>query len=317
MMQLIQKRHVLLLAPLFVLASSAQGVTAKFVKNKLDKITPEDSIWASAPEETVMLMAQPTTPKPATTTTESVIAQAVHNGETIVFRVSWKDPSADFGGRLAKFSDGVALQFPSTFKGDAPPIVMGAKGMPVHILHWRAQFEKDRELGRVRTIKELYPNSAVDQYPFDYKVLNTDAEKDLSPETRAMLKKARDSNAKVAKADHYGAPLGKDQREMYSHGIAAGNPSSYPKLQGVDEIVAEGYGTSQVVDKPQATAYGTWKKGEWKVIFIRPLDIKDRSTLGIGATNNIGFAVWRGEQSEAGSRKSVTLQWSPLQIEKQ
>lgn len=315
MTRLIQKRHVLYLAPLFLLSASAQALTAKFVKNKLDKVTTQDALWKNAPEETVVLMAQPTTPKPETTTTESVIAQALHNGETIVFRIRWKDPSADYGGRLGQFSDGVALQFPGSFQGEPPPIVMGAKGMPVHILHWRAQFEKDRELGRVRTVKELYPNSVVDQYPFDYKIMNG-GDKDLSPETRAMIKKGQ-ADAKAKGDDNHGAPFGKEQREMYSHGRAAGNPSSYPKLQGVDEIVAEGYGTSQVIDKPAAVARGSWKQGEWSVIFARPINMKGRSTLGVNAANNVGFAVWRGEKSEAGSRKSVTLQWSPLQIEKQ
>lgn len=313
---LMRKKEMLILTAGLLCAWPAEAVTAKFVKDKLDKVTPQDKLWVNAPEETVTLMAQPTTPKPKETTTESVIVQALHNGEQAVFRVRWKDASADYGGRLAKFSDGVALQFPMTFKGEAPPIVMGAKGMPVHILHWRAQFEKDRELGRVRTVKELYPNSTVDQYPFDYKVMTAD--KDLSPETRDLIKKSRQSDDSKNKSDdHHGAPFGSDQRDMYSHGRAAGNPSSYPKIRGLDEIVAEGYGTSQVVESPQATAYGAWEKGEWKVVFIRPVEIKGRSTLGVGAPNNIGFAVWRGEKDEAGSRKSVTLQWIPLQIEKQ
>lgn len=152
------------------------------------------------------LLAQPMiAPRPETTTTDSVIVQAVHDGTRAAFRLRWKDTEKSEAGRLGEFSDGLALEFPLR-DGPPPPVMMGAKDMPVHLFHWRAQYQRDKEQGKP-SIKDLYPNQSIDMYPHEYKE----------------------------------APVGSPSAaEKFSPGVAEGNPQSYAKT-GVDEIVAEGF----------------------------------------------------------------------------
>jgi len=169
-------------------------------------------------------------------------------------------------------------------EGDPPPIFMGAKDSPVHIYHWRAQYEIDEKVG-IRTTKDLYPNAELDMYPLEFK-----------------------DHGKIA-------PITEAQREVFLPGRAAGNPQSYRKL-ALDEIFAEGFGTSEVAEKPNAIAFGKWEKGQWTVVISRPLkpNRKTASKLQIGKENYMAFAVWQGGKLEVGARKSVTMAWAPLQI---
>jgi len=108
----------------------------------------------------------------------------------------------------------------------------------------------------------------------------------------------------------------KNKKNVFSHGKAAGNPQAYPKTKALDEIYAEGFGTSQVIDNHEAIANGEWKNGEWNVVISRPLKAKVGSSLETGKPNFICFAVWQGGKSEVGSRKAVSLVWTPLELKK-
>jgi hypothetical protein len=174
------------------------------------------------------------------------------------------------------------MQFPVKSNKNPPPIFMGAKNDPVHIFHWRAQFQLDKEKG-LRTMKDLYPNMNPDMYPMEFK-------------DEGHLKGLSD-----------------DKREVFSYGRAAGNPASYAK-KGVDEIFAEGYGSSSVIQNVEAIADGQWKNGEWTVVISRPLKREGGSVLPLGGNSNLAFAVWQGSKDEVGSRKSVTMEWLPLHI---
>ncbi len=226
------------------------------------------------------LLAQPMiAPRPETTTTDSVIVQAVHDGTRAAFRLRWKDTEKSEAGRLGEFSDGLALEFPLR-DGPPPPVMMGAKDMPVHLFHWRAQYQRDKEQGKP-SIKDLYPNQSIDMYPHEYKE----------------------------------APVGSPSAaEKFSPGVAEGNPQSYAKT-GVDEIVAEGFSTSSVQEGHGSLAQGAWANGEWTLVIVRPLVIDGGSTLKPGGTSNIAFAVWQGGKGEVGSRKCLTMQWTPVKVQ--
>ncbi|MFZ5889460.1 MAG: ethylbenzene dehydrogenase-related protein [Myxococcota bacterium] len=248
------------------------------VSANLSKPDPAASYWSEAPAGIVNLMAQPMiAPRPETTTTDSVIVQAVHDGVRVAFRLRWKDSEKSEAGRLGEFSDGLALEFPLR-DGPTPPVMMGAKGMPVHIFHWRAQYQRDRERGKP-TVKQIYPNQSVDMYPHEYK----------------------------------DAPSNPAAAEKFSPAVALGNPQAYAKT-GVDEIVAEGFATSSVQQGHGSVAHGEWKQGEWTLVIVRPLAIEGGSTLTSKAPGNIAFAVWQGGKGEVGSRKSLTMQWYPLKV---
>ncbi len=258
-------------------------IVAKNVSADLTK-APQVDIFKDAKEETISLMAQPmAVPRPASTTTDKVFVKAVHNKDWIAFFLRWQDSEKSEAGRLGTYSDAIALQFPVKDHKAPPPVFMGAKANPVHIYHWRAQYQVDKEKG-VRSMKDLYPNMTVDMYPMEFPDMGTLHEVD------------------------------EGKKEIYSYGKAAGNPQSYLK-KGVDELLAEGFGSSSVVENVNADAQGVWKDGQWQVVITRPLKREGASVLPAGNSTFLAFAVWQGGKDEVGSRKSVTMSWTPLLIE--
>jgi hypothetical protein len=246
----------------------------------LDKADPDAAYWKDVPRGAVTLMAQPmVAPRPETTATETVAVQAVHDGKRIAFRLVWKDPEKSEAGRLGEFSDALALQFPVK-NGPNTPIMMGGKDLPVHIYHWRAQYQRDKEHGKPQ-MRDLYPNMNVDMYPMDFK------------------------EAKGGSVE---------QKESFSPGRAEGNPQSYEKT-GVDEIVAEGFSTSSVQKGQTGDARGVWANGRWALVITRPLAVEGASVLDPASKGYIAFAAWQGGQGEVGSRKSVTMVWLPMKLQ--
>lgn len=259
-------------------------IVAKSVTANLSVYNKDESVWKNAKEEVVTLMMQPMiAPKPKATTTEKITVQAVHDGKWLVFRLRWSDPRRDEAGKLGEFSDAAAIMFPVN-EGTPPPIFMGAKDNPVHIYHWRAQYQHDEEFGK-KEMKDIYPNMSIDMYPMEFK-----------------------DPGKVK-------GLTEEKREQYAQGKAAGNPQSYAK-HAVDEIFAEGFSTSAVIENVESYGKGHWADGEWVLILGRHMSREKGSNLAAGKETNLGFAIWQGSQDEVGSRKSVTMAWTPMKIEK-
>jgi hypothetical protein len=262
-------------------AAQAQDLQAKKVSVDVTKLDASATEWKSAPAVPVVLMGQPmVAPRPDHTTTDKVTVQAVHDGTRVAFRVVWKDADKSEAGPLGAFSDALALQFPLKAGDVPPPVMMGAPGAPVHIFHWRAQYQRDAERGKPE-VTDLYPNVSVDMYPMEFK------------------------QVQVGTAE---------QREKFSPGKAEGNPQSYIKT-GVDEIVAEGFATSSVQAGHGSAGRAIWKDGEWTLMLTRPLAIDGGSTLVPGGKNFVAFAVWQGGQAEVGSRKSVTMSWTAMVLQ--
>ena len=277
-------KKILLLIILLANDAFSQELASKYVSEDLSKQDLNASYWDSATLATVSLMAQPMVqPMPSSTTTDKVEVRSVHNGEWISFYLIWKDTEADFAGKLAQFSDAAALQFPIQEKEAPPPVFMGAKGDPVHIFHWRAQYQKDSEKG-IPKVKDLYPNLNIDVYPMEY------------PDW-GSYKEATDA-----------------QREEYSPGKVTGNPQAYQKT-GVDEIYAEGFSTSSVQEGHGSLAKGENKDGSWHLIITRKLNAVGGSVLTAGKNSFIAFAIWQGSKGEVGSRKSLTMSWTNLKLE--
>lgn len=241
---------------------------------------PGAPFWSEVPALELTLVAQPMIrPRPKVTTTGQLAVQAVHDGAWLAIRMSWADEGPDEAGRLGLYSDAAAVQFPLAAGESPPPIFMGLKGMPVHIFHWRAQYQRDAEHGKPE-MTDLYPHMSVDMYPMDFKEA-----KGGSPE----------------------------DKETFSPGRATGNPQSYPK-SGVDEIIAEGFATSAVQEGHSSAARGVWENGAWTVVITRPLVIEGGSTLAVGGDTGVAFAVWQGGKGEVGSRKSVMMSWLPAKV---
>lgn len=264
------------------LAAQDDSWMVKRVAVSLAEPDPAAAFWQEVPAKSVSMMAQPMIrPRPKETTTAEVAVQAVHDGSRLAMRFVWSDPEKSEAGRLGEFSDGLAVMFPMVAAEAPPPIFMGTKAAPVHIFHWRAQYQKDNEVGKP-TMRDLYPNLSIDMYPMEY--------------------------ADPGTAD---PPLA--AREQYSPGMAVGNPQSFPK-SGVDEIYAEGFSTSSVQESA-AVGRGEWKDGVWTLVIVRPLARPGGSSFAPGGSTFAAFAVWQGGQDEVGARKSVTMTWAPLLFE--
>jgi hypothetical protein len=154
----------------------------------------------------------------------------------------------------------------------------------VHIIHWRAQYQLDRDKG-ARSISDIYPNLAVDMYPY------------LLPSWGNIR------------------PLSEEQVRAFRAAQAAGNPKAFPKKSGVAEMVAEGFGTGTPIASNGSVSDARWEDGRWTVVVSRPLSSDDASVLRIDTENQVAFAVWQGGAGEVGSRKSVTMSWAPLLLE--
>lgn len=267
-----------------ILSSASADINVNKVSADLSVDFKNKEVWANAvADQTMSMMGQPmVVPKPKTTETAALSVTALHDGKWVVFRMKWKDPEASESGKLATFSDAVALEFPVKNNEVPPPIMMGGKDDPVHLFHWRYEYQLDAERGK-KTIDDIYPNKTIDMYPMDFK---------------------QKGNFKEAT---------QEQKESFVGGMAAGNPQSYAKT-GVDEILAEGFGTSAVTDSHLAKGYGEWKNGEWTVYIARPLTYENGSKLQVGKVSHVAFAVWQGGKKEVGALKSLTMVWTPFHL---
>lgn len=280
------KKYFMVFAALWVSGVTASEIKVQHVAQDLEKKAFDATLWKDVPAETISLMGQPmVAPRPKTTTTSAMLVQAIQDGKSIAFRMRWKADSPNEAGRLGEFSDAVAIQFP--IKDSATtPIFMGGKDSPVHIFHWRAQYQKDHEKGKPE-MKDLYPNMNPDMYPMEF----------------------ADSGSVKG--------LNEKKREVYSPGKAEGNPQSYAKSSAVDEIFAEGFGSSSVVVNKASIGHGTWANGEWTVVIARALKKEGGSNLDLKKDAAVAFAVWQGAKKEVGSRKCLTMMWVPLVWSKQ
>ena len=255
-------------------------LVAQRAPGELALADPDAIYWDSVVGGTVTLMGQPmVNPKPEATTTDALQIQALHDGTRIAFRLRWKDPEVSEAGQLAKYSDAVALEFPQ--RDDVvPAVMMGGPGTPVQLYHWRAQYQRDEQHGKP-TITDLYPNASVDMYMHEYKTA---------------------------------AVSNKEAAERYQPAKAVGNPQAYRK-RAVDVLLAEGFSTSAVQENDGAVALGAWKDGYWSVVIVRPLQSTVGSAIKAAAQNYVAFAIWQGGKNEVGSRKCVTMAWTPLELQ--
>jgi DMSO reductase family type II enzyme heme b subunit len=129
-------------------------------------------------------------------------------------------------------------------------------------------------------VAALYPRAAVDAYPFQQNAT-----------ARAEMEK------------------------RYAPAMAAGNPvTDRPQSGPVQQMLAEGFGTSSVPRDQKATGRGAWTANTWAVTIARPLAEGDgRNNLEAGKKAYVAFAVWDGAERQTGSRK-MRSGWIPLML---
>ncbi len=242
-------------------------------------LDPNDRAWEQAPEHLAKLIPQDLVePRLLKPSTAEVLVQALTDGAGIAFRLRWLDASKNDAPRPGEFVDSCAVQVPRAIGPEPPAPQMGEAGRPVEVTLWRADWQAMVD-GRADTIRELYPNAAVDHYPFDAQPLGP------------------------------GSAAQKEMAQRYAPARALGNPRSGPRESPVEDLVAEGPGTLAPVAASGAKGKGVRTREGWSVVLSRRLP----AGLAPRVRTQIAFAVWEGSQEETGSRKMRTG-WIPLLV---
>ncbi len=239
-------------------------------------VDPSASVWEATPETVLPLLAQRVAPPVLDTLGVAEIrVRALHDGRRLAIRVRWEDATVDDLDGVGRYHDAVAMMLP-TSSGAAPAITMGAVGSPVQIVQWRATWERD--LAGKTGVDQIYPRVVHDVMPDD-----------VLPERSAAL---------------------------YWVGRAAGNPlSQVERTSPVEQVVAEGFGTTTHASRQDVVGRGINDGSTWTVVLGCPLE---RAGIGEaltpGSTWPVAFAVWLGDQSNRGGRKHY-VDWAQLSLE--
>lgn len=263
-------------APAQVAESAAKADKLKIGKiAKIDGEDPYAAWWKDAPFiDVAMLPQQMTMPFLDKGTIANLRVQAVHDGEKLAVRLQWEDSTPDGNVDTSRFCDAVAVELP--VKGDAPP-TMGGKDQPVQILHWKALWQKDIDVG-YQDVQDLHPNVWSDLYWF------------VTP----------GGSPRIAKDF-------KDPKSLqWLVALQAGNPMAVlQRTTPVEELAAVGWGTLTHQKVSATTARGLWVNGKWTVAMVRPLKTADPNDaqLQAGQPGKLAFAVWDGGKGQVGGRK--------------
>jgi hypothetical protein len=249
-------------------------------------------IWGKIPSSQVTLIPQKfALPNLTTQSVYSIRVQSIHNGEWLMIRMIWNDPSRDTSVDVNKFTDQVAIQFPLN-PTQPPSFMMGHQGGRVHLIHWKAIWQEDIEKG-YRDVRDLHPNYWVDMYWFSDSQIYGEGE--YPPST--PLKKLENPFAL-----------------SFNPAVSLHNPvSQLHRPYPVEEAMAEGYGSFTSQPRQNARGWGIWKDGKWYVVIARPIISDDPLDAPITDKTFIAFAVWNGSDQQVGARKQVSP-WVPFQL---
>ena len=242
-------------------------------------LNPGDSAWNGAPVHLAKLLLQDLVePRLMKASTPEVQVRSLHNGAEIAFRLEWNDPSLNDLPGPGRFLDGCAVQLPGKIEANPPDPQMGAAAQPVEITFWRADWQASVN-GRKDTIQSLFPNAAVDHYPFEAKSLQP------------------------------GSAAQRDMAQRYAPAEAVGNRRVGPRQFPVEDLIAEGPGSLAPNPNGASRGQGTRSKNGWTVV------LKRRYPQGLTpkVRTQIAFAVWEGSAKEVGARK-MRSGWVPLAV---
>ncbi len=256
-------------------AAGEPVVTAAFHAGGIPSEDPAAQAWDEAPEVVIPLAAQQIAPPRLPFAGVSELrVRALHDGETVALRLQWEDSAVADLDSVDRFHDAVAVMLPA-LAGAAPAITMGASGTPAHILQWRATWERD--LAGKTGVDQVFPRVVHDVMPDDV----------LPPEAS----------------------------RLYWVGRTAGNPLSQDeRTTPIEQMVAEGFGTTTHLRREDAVGHGVHDGSSWTVALGFPARREGiGAPLEPGSTSSVAFAVWIGEQANRGGRKHYA-NWVPFRL---
>jgi hypothetical protein len=98
-----------------------------------------------------------------------------------------------------------------------------------------------------------------------------------------------------------------------------GRIGNKPKAETpVEELTAEGFGTLTTKKEQTVLGRGVHANGKWKVVFVRRLGSAEPGNVSFaaGETVQVTVAVWNGDAKEVSAKKSVSMVWHPLVLQK-
>jgi hypothetical protein len=257
-----------------------QPIVARRYDGEIPLDDPDVSAWRDADRALVPLAAQQLVPPVLERTgVTELYVRALYNTGQIAFLLEWDDEEMDDLDGIRRYHDAVAIQLPARAGATPPAITMGAPGSPVHILQWRATWQRDIDSGGKTGVDQIYPEVVHDVMPDDV----------LPPEVA----------------------------QLYWVGREAGNPLSQKfRTTTVEEVVAEGFGSvTHLPGHQTARGNGIHEDGRWRVVIALP---SDRAGVGDplapGTSWPIAFAVWLGSEENRGGKKHYAP-WQTLVVE--
>lgn len=260
-------------------AGEGEPIVARDVDGELPVTDPGSGTWRRARRSVVPLLpqqiVQPYLDRAGVTELE---VRALSNGVEVALLLEWDDDSVDDLDGIRRYHDAAAVQLPVNAAETPPPLTMGGPGAPVHILQWRATWQRDIDTGGKTGVDQIYPEVVHDVMPDDV----------LPPEVA----------------------------QLYWVGREAGNPlSKVERATPVEEVVAEGFGTVTHLPNQTSRGHGTHEDGRWRVVLAIPSarpNVGD--PLAPGTSWPVSFAVWLGSDENRGGRKHIA-NWLPFEIE--
>ena len=256
-------------------------IVAKYVEGDLPAMNPRSNAWDDAEAALVPLVAQQIAqPFLEEARVHGLDVRALHNGIEVALLLEWNDDLVDDLDGIRRYHDAVAVQLPVTGGATPPALTMGAPGTPVHILQWRATWQRDIDSGGKTGVDQIYPEVVHDVMPDDV----------LPPETA----------------------------QLYWVGREAGNPlSQNVRSTPVEEVVAEGFGSATHLPNQSARGHGLNEDGRWHVVVAVPSARAGvGEALAPGTSWPVSFAVWLGSEENRGARKQIA-NWQTLVLENQ
>lgn len=245
-------------------------IQAVYRQGTLPVRNPLSRVWREAKPATVPLLAQQmATPFLRRAGVKSARVRAMHNGSELAFLIQWSDRKANDLQGIGRFEDAVAIQLPWRASKTPPPFTMGGPGQRVHIVQWRASWQRDLEHpgGFAGRVAALYPR----------------AHRDLPPQ----------------------GVLPPEVAKLWTPGYALDNPiSALRHPSAVDEVVAAGFGSATSLPEGGARGFGRRTAGGWAVTIGVPLKrAGGASSIRPGTVWPVALAVWLGADRNRGSRK--------------
>ena len=253
-------------------------LVARKVAGPLPVSDPTSDAWTGEGETLLQLTAQ-TIARPGLTAASvpEVRVAALHDGDTLAFRASWAEDAAAQIDGLGQFHDALAVMLPGASR-EAPPITMGGPGKPVHLMQWRGSWQLDVDDGKRVSVEQIYPNVVHDLLPAQI----------LPPKTAVL----------------------------WTPGRAVGNPmSALREGSPVEDVIAEGFGSTTHAPVQTATGRGVFTDGRWWVTVATPMK-RGSGLVDImgGLYWPVAFAVWSGTAGNRGGRKQYTP-WASMLVE--